>query len=550
MRFKVIPPLVSVFSLVLGSASVYAADVVNLRGKGLQETQKQFQMAIPGIKAALAVSSNQLKLIRQHQDAHHITHSRMQQQYAGFDVIGGYAIVHSAQPLNRLMSTSNQAVAANQATLSGIVYEGLEADLGHVPDHFVQRGEVALQYFAAQYSDYDVTRQQVTPVIYVDAAHQAHWAYKVSVFVEHQDNIPERPMAILDAQTFKSFVNWNDIKTAMTSVKGVGFGGNHKTGEYAYGSGTNPYLELSRDNKKKLCYMQGGNVKVVDMKNSSRTSNKTMQFSCVDKLAVADGVYSTGYKADGYDRINGAFSPTNDALYIGYVINHLYKDWYNLNALSLGDGSAMELVMRVHYSTGYENAFWDGEQMTFGDGEDFFYPLVSLGVGAHEISHGFTEQHADLQYYGESGGMNEAFSDMAAQAAEYYSAGKNSWMIGAEIMKEESGYEALRYMDVPSRDGESIDSAKDYYEDLDVHYSSGVYNRLFYLLANQSGWDTRKSFDVMVKANMDYWTPYSTFVEGGCGVVSAAQDLKYSVDDVKNALHQVGIETKSCKIKV
>ena len=107
---------------------------------------------------------------------------------------------------------------------------------------------------------------------------------------------------------------------------------------------------------------------------------------------------------------------------------------------------------------GYENAFWDGKQMTFGDGDTMMYPLVSLGVGAHEISHGFTEQHSNLEYYGQSGGINEAFSDMAAQAAEYYSAKKNSWQIGPEIMKEDSGYEALRYMDKPSRDGSSIDS--------------------------------------------------------------------------------------------
>jgi pseudolysin len=208
----------------------------------------------------------------------------------------------------------------------------------------------------------------------------------------------------------------------------------------------------------------------------------------------------------------------------------------------------MQLVMRVHYGDGYENAYWDGKQMTFGDGENMMYPLVSLGVGAHEISHGFTEQHSGLEYYGQSGGMNEAFSDMAAQAAEYYSAGKSSWQIGPEIMKEDSGYDALRYMDKPSRDGSSIDSADEYYGGLDVHYSSGVYNHLFYSLATQEGWNVRKAFDVMVKANMDYWTPYTDFEEGGCGVLSAAKDLDFSLDAVKTSLKAVNINYQSCAV--
>ena len=174
------------------------------------------------------------------------------------------------------------------------------------------------------------------------------------------------------------------------------------------------------------------------------------------------------------------------------------------------------------------------------------YPLVSLSVGAHEISHGFTEQHADLNYTGQSGGMNESFSDMAAQAAEFYSTGKSSWQIGGEIMKASSGYKALRYMDKPSRDGWSIDRANQYRKGMDVHYSSGVYNRLFYVLAHQPDWNVRKAFQVMVKANMDYWTPYSTFEQGACGVLSAATDLGFSVDGVKQALDNVVIQYQQC----
>jgi pseudolysin len=295
--------------------------------------------------------------------------------------------------------------------------------------------------------------------------------------------------------------------------------------------------------------METTDVKIIDMKHKYRSTKNPMAFACKANKDDPDNqsnTYLTGYAADGYDKENGAASPTNDAMYAGFVIKHMYHDWYGIEALTNSDGSPMQLVMRVHYGENYENAYWDGKQMTFGDGDTMMYPLVSLGVGAHEVSHGFTEQNSGLEYYGHHGGMNESFSDMAAQAAEYYSVEKNTWQIGSEIMKENSGYEALRFMDLPSKDGSSIDSADEYYSGLDVHYSSGVFNHLFYILATQPDWNTRKAFDVMVKANMDYWTPYSSFNEGGCGVMHAAKDLGYSLDDVKKSLDEVNVDIKAC----
>lgn len=210
----------------------------------------------------------------------------------------------------------------------------------------------------------------------------------------------------------------------------------------------------------------------------------------------------------------------------------MYRNWYNTAPLSF------KLKMRVHYSRNYENAFWDGSQMTFGDGATTFYPLVSLDVAAHEVSHGFTEQNSGLVYSGQSGGINEAFSDMAGEAAEYYMKGSNDWLVGAQIFK---GNGSLRYFEDPARDGKSIGHASDYYDGIDVHHSSGVYNRAFYLLANTSGWQTRKAFEVFVLANRLYWGPNTTFDQGACGVTRAATDLGYSVSDVAAAFTAVGV---------
>ena len=210
----------------------------------------------------------------------------------------------------------------------------------------------------------------------------------------------------------------------------------------------------------------------------------------------------------------------------------MYNAYTGANALSF------QLVMKVHYKTNYENAFWNGSAMSFGDGASTFYPLVNADVSGHEVSHGFTEQHSNLTYSGQSGGMNEAFSDMGGEATEYYWKGSNDFLVGAEIFK---GNGALRYMCNPTQDGGSIDNAANYTSSMDVHYTSGVYNKAFCTLAKKSGWDTPKAFKVFARANANYWTASSTFNQGACGVETAAGDLGYSVADVTAAFNVVGV---------
>ena len=194
--------------------------------------------------------------------------------------------------------------------------------------------------------------------------------------------------------------------------------------------------------------------------------------------------------------------------------------------------------MRVHYRSNYENAFWDGSTMTFGDGASTFYPLVSSDVAGHEVSHGYTEQHSNLTYSGQSGGINEAYSDIGGEATEYYFKGSNDFLVGAEIFKA-SG--ALRYMCNPTQDGASIDNAADYYNGIDPHYSSGVYNKAFCTLAKTSGWSTKTAFQAFARANRDYWTASTSYNQGACGVQQAAADLGFNVQNVVSAFSAVGV---------
>lgn len=303
------------------------------------------------------------------------------------------------------------------------------------------------------------------------------------------------------------------------AVSGTGPGGNEKTSKYDYGLGLDfdPFKVLSVDSGSK-CLMHNETVKTINLDQSaSNAFDYSDNGNCLNEVK----------------QINGAYSPLNDAHNFGGIVFDMYKKWLNVSPLTF------QLTMKVHYGTNYENAFWDGSSMTFGDGYTTFFPLVSLDVSAHEVSHGFTEQNSGLVYSGQSGGINEAFSDMAGEAAEFYMKGSNDFLVGAEIFKADN--QALRYMCEPTDDDKSIGSALDYYGGLDVHYSSGVFNKAFCLLATTSGWDTQKAFITFAKANMTYWTPNATFVSAAGGVYDAAKDLEFAAQDVVDAFCGVDV---------
>ncbi len=148
---------------------------------------------------------------------------------------------------------------------------------------------------------------------------------------------------------------------------------------------------------------------------------------------------------------------------------------------------------RVHYGRKYNNAFWSDSCfcMTYGDGDGVTYnPFDSLDVAGHEMSHGVTSRTANLTYSGESGGLNEGNSDIFGTMVEFYAGNANDtpdYKIGEKLYRSNPGESrALRYMWQPSLDGRSADCWYSGVGSLDVHYSSGVANHFYYLLAEGS----------------------------------------------------------------
>jgi Zn-dependent metalloprotease len=153
-----------------------------------------------------------------------------------------------------------------------------------------------------------------------------------------------------------------------------------------------------------------------------------------------------------------------------------------------------QLVMRTHYSSSYENAFWDGSTMSFGDGASTFYPLVSVDVAGHEVSHGFTEQHSNLTYSGQSGGMNEAYSDMGGEATEYFWKGTNDFLVGRKCSRPRCA--ALYVQPDPGRRLDLTNSRQLHQRPWTRTTPRRVQQGRSSNLAKPTGWDLPKAFKV------------------------------------------------------
>ncbi len=270
------------------------------------------------------------------------------------------------------------------------------------------------------------------------------------------DQSPTRLHTVVDADTGAVITSFDDIK--------------HGTGSSMY-SGT-VTLNTTQSGSSWLLKDAHGNY-TTDLNGSTSATAAGTQFT------DADNVWGTG----------AASSRQTAGVDAEYGAEKTYDFYTNVLGRAGIWGNGTGARSRVHYGNAYVNAFWDGTQMTYGDGTGNTHPLTSLDVAAHEMSHGVTENTANLTYSGESGGLNEATSDIFGTAVEFYasnSADVGDYLIGEKIDINGNGT-PLRYMDKPSKDGASKDCWSSTLGSLDPHYSSGPLNHWFYLASEGSG---------------------------------------------------------------
>lgn len=209
----------------------------------------------------------------------------------------------------------------------------------------------------------------------------------------------------------------------------------------------------------------------------------------------------------------------------GDVFNLYYENWRR-NSL---DGLGMTLVQTVHHRKNFNNAFWNGSQMAYGDGDGvIFKGFASLSVVGHELSHGVVQHSGGLEYRDQAGALNESFADVFGVLTEQYklkqSPAEASWLIGAGILGPNIKGSALRSMKAPGtayNDPILGQDPQPFHMDLyvntssdngGVHINSGIPNHAFYLLAQYLGgyaWEKAGKiwYDTMQAVN----NPFATF---------------------------------------
>jgi len=186
----------------------------------------------------------------------------------------------------------------------------------------------------------------------------------------------------------------------------------------------------------------------------------------------------------------------------------------NFGRNSFDDNGAV-VISTVHYGVNMQNAYWNGEQMVYGDG----FPVLDI-VG-HELTHAVTQSTANLEYRWQSGALNESFSDIFGAMLD-----RDDWLIGEDIAPDAFGQEAFRDMAQPERfsqPGHTDAWVQTCADQEGVHTNSGIFNKAYYNIATAIGKD--KAEQIFYKTLVDYLQPTSSFQDARSAVLQATTDL-------------------------
>jgi Zn-dependent metalloprotease len=355
------------------------------------------------------------------------THTRYERTYAGLPVLGGQLIVHR--------TPDGSIDGVDKATTARIQVPTTKAPASQKPAKAKADGSKAPRKV--------VWAADGKPTL----------AWEKVIGGKQKDGTPNELHVVTDAKSGEKLFEWQAVHQ--------GTGNSMYVGQVQIGT--------------------TGSSGNYQMNDAQRGGHKTYNADNGQLYTDADDVWGNG-------------SPSNtqtaavDAHYGAALTWDYYQDVHGRDGIR-GDG--VGATSRVHYGNAYSNAFWQDSCfcMTYGDGAGNSKPLTSIDVAAHEMTHGVTSNTAGLIYSGESGGLNEATSDIFAAAVEFHannSADVGDYLVGEKIDIRGNGT-PLRYMDEPSKDGSSLDSWYPGAGNVDVHYSSGIANHFFYLLSEGSG---------------------------------------------------------------
>ncbi|MDQ0940615.1 M4 family metallopeptidase [Streptomyces sp. V1I1] len=378
------------------------------------------------------------------QDRDGTTHTRYERTYAGLPVLGGDLVVAETKA-----GATESVTKASRSALGNI---DTSADIAPATAEKQALGAAKAEGSAKTKAD-----RAPRKVVWL-AQGAPTLAYETVIGGIQHDGTPNELHVVTDATTGKKLFEWQAVEN--------GTGNTQYSGQVTLGSTQSGSTYNLTDGGR-------GNTKTYNLNRG--TSGTGTLFS------GPDDVWGNGQASDL--ETAGA-----DAAYGAGITWDYYKNVHGRSGIR-GDG--VGAYSRVHYGNNYVNAFWQDSCfcMTYGDGSGNAKPLTSIDVAAHEMTHGVTSATAKLVYSGESGGLNEATSDIFAAAVEFYANSaqdKGDYLVGEKIDINGDGT-PLRYMDKPSKDGASKDAWYSGIGNIDVHYSSGPANHWYYLLSEGSG---------------------------------------------------------------
>jgi Zn-dependent metalloprotease len=412
-------------------------------------------------------------------------HVRMNQFYKGVRVFEGEAIVHLK---------GGAVTGRTDALVRGL-------NLNVTPTLGTSEALAAAHQFLAPRGGYASTP---TSELVVATVGRPTLAYHVHTELENGAEETRHTDFLVDAHSGAILEQWSTLHTV------TGTGNSQYSGSVANNTTPNGAAYDLRDTAR------GMNFATYNL-NHGTTGTGTL-YNDVDNT-WGDGA---NYVAGGSTSNANGQTAAVDAHYGVGLTYDFYKNILGRNGI---DGLGTATYSRVHYSSAYDNAFWSDSCfcMTYGDGSSF-KSLESIDVAGHEMSHGVCARTANLTYRGESGGLNEANSDIFGTMVEFMAHGGGTttvpnytnitstinvywtgtttptpytskavpaanYYIGEQLATA-SYYRPLRFMHKPSLDGKSPDAWSKTLGRLDVHYSSGVANHFFFLLSHGSQVDS------------------------------------------------------------
>lgn len=470
-------------------------------------------------------AQDSFKIISTEKDELGFTVFRLQQLYEGTPVYGSTQTVHINQ--DRVLTALSGTVIPNLESKKELkkatkfkkqdAIKKAEADLGFSPD-YEQKPESSLVVYnegdSATYA-YHVTLNFLSP-------EPGNWQY------------------IIDATNGDILTSFN----ALHEAKGKPGGGDNITGTTTTGTGTGVLGDQKTFNtllSSSTYYLKdttrGGGVFTYDASNRTKLPGSLW--------ADADNKFNASYDAAAVD-----------AHYYASATYDYYKDVFNRNSY---DGNGAPLKSTVHYGRNYNNAFWNGSQMVYGDGDGSTFVSLSGGedVVAHELTHAVTDTTADLIYQNESGALNESMSDVFGTLVEFHDNNNPDWLIGEDIYTPGTSGDALRSMSDPTQFGDPAHYSQRYTGTQDnggVHINSGIMNKAAYLLSEGgtfygvtvSGIGKDKLGAIYYRTLTQYLTASSNFSQMRSAAVQAATDLyggsSSEVQSVNKAFDAVGVQ--------